>query len=124
MQIIRIETVGLGPKEVRDLAEVVRRMEGVSDVQWTPYLSGQVEKRSLPQASVQALHLIVRLVEPVATAIGTIALNHVYKRVGEGIVDRAWDSVKARLSGESVVEVGVKLYGPDGELIREHRGKR
>ena len=74
--------------------------------------------------AVTALHLVVHLAEGAALGVVTAAGQHAYKKIGEGIVDKAWDSFKARLTGKSVVDVGVKLYGPDGELIKHHKGKR
>jgi hypothetical protein len=126
MQEVRIETEGLTPKEVIALERLLRLMDEVDDATFLPFLPGTVQYRSLssPQMGINTLHLVVRLADGALLGIGIEASKHIYKKVGESIVDRLWDAISAKLTGKSVVEVGVKLYGPDNELIKEHKGKR
>jgi len=130
MPQIRIETDGLTLREARELEQIIQGFDEVEDTQVLPFAPGTMDYRSLPttpQASLPPLHLVVRL-----TAVGTAAAKgialaagaHLYRKVGESIVDRAWNTMKVKFSGKSVVDVGVTLYGADGELIKEIKQKR
>jgi hypothetical protein len=130
MRQIRIETDGLTLREARELEEIVQGFEEVADTQVWPFAPGTMHYRSLPttpQASLPPVHVVVHLTEigtAAAKGIAIAAGAHLYKKVGESIVDRAWNTMKVKFSGKSVVDVGVKLYGADGELIKEIKGKR
>jgi hypothetical protein len=123
MREFRIETDGLTIREVLEIEKLVRTLENVEDAKFTPFLPGTKQNRMMPppQAALTTMHVLVRLaVKGVAIAAG----QHLYKKLGEGIVDKAWDAVKLKLSGKSGVEVTIRLYGPDGELLKSHEGKR
>ncbi|SDG00920.1 hypothetical protein [Terriglobus roseus] len=131
MTQIRIETDGLTPKEAMELAQIIQGFEGVEAAQFSPIKPGSMQYRSFPMAPQAALavwHVVVHLAEigtaGAALGVGKAAAEHAYKKVGEAIVDKAWDAIKAKFTGKSVVDVGVKLYGPYGELIKEITGKR
>lgn len=123
---IRIETDGLTMKEALELESYLKTLDEIAEARFMPFLPGEPQTRSFPiQAAVpHALHLLIKLADGAALATGAAATNHLYKKVGEGIVDKAWEKAKSKFTSKSVVEAGVKLYGPDGELIKEHRGRR
>jgi hypothetical protein len=118
---IRIETEGLSGRDVVKLEAVVRGFAEVSNVNWTTcFPASDIRARQSVPLNPATQHLIVSLAEGAFFGIGTAASSHFYKKVGEAIVDRVWDAVKTKF-GNSEVEVGVKLYGPDGQLIKQHR---
>ena len=124
----RIETDGLTLKEVRELQLVLREVAGVEDARFMPFLfDSDVNGRSLLRLQASAaeiLHLIFRVGEGAALGIGVEASKHLYRRVGEGAVDKVWAAVASKLSGKSSVNVAVTLYGPDDEIIKDLRGRR
>ena len=126
MDTIRIETDGLTLKEVRELEALLSSLDEVAEAKLWPFPPGTLQNRSLPpvQMGIGTLHVVIRLAEGAVMGIGGAAGTHIYKKIGEGLVDKAWDGIRARFSGKSSVEVGIKLYGPDGQIIKEHRDKR
>jgi hypothetical protein len=123
---LRIQTEGLTFKEVLELEKLMESLDSVQGAKFTPVLPGTMERRSFPspQATITTLHLVFRLAKGGAQGVGAAAGIHIYKKIGEGVVDKVWDAVRAKLTGKSVAEVEVKLYGPDGELIKQHKGRR
>jgi hypothetical protein len=108
---------------VFEVEKLIRSFEDVEDANFSPFLPGVKQNRMMPspQMALTTMHVLFRLaVKGVVMAAG----QHLYKKVGEGVVDKVWDAVKLKLSGTSSVEVAVKLYGPDGELLKIHKGKR
>lgn len=129
MPNFRIETDGLTPKEALELEKIIAAFDYVESAKFTTILPGTMERRSFPpQAALPILHILIRLVEAgavgVAIGVGNAAAQHTYKRVGEGLVDKAWDAIKGKFSGSSAAEVSITLYGPDGQPIKKHKGRR
>ena len=125
MSNLRIETEGLTLREAVELEKIIATFDGVETAKFTPVLPGTMERRSFPpQAAAHILHILIRLTEGAAGGVGFSATQHAYKRVGEGLVDRAWDAIKGKFSGSSAAEVEIKLYGPDGQLVKLHKGRR
>jgi hypothetical protein len=129
MANLRIETEGLTLKEVVELEKIIAAFDDVDSTEFTPILPGAMKRRAfVVQATIPVAHILIHLAQTGMTAAvgGTViaASQHAYKRVGEALVDKAWDAIKGKFSGNSVVEGGIKLYGPDGQLIKQHKGKR
>ncbi len=124
MESVRIETDGLTLKEALALQSVLDGVDSVAGTSFMPVPGGVQHKSFGPQAGIGTFHILVRFIEGAALGTGTEAARHLYRKVIESVVDKAWDSVKTRLSGSSTVEVGVRLYGADGKLLDERRGKR
>lgn len=125
----RIETEGLTLREAVELEKIIASFDEVESAKFTPVLPGTMERRSIPpQAAAHLLHILVRLTvkgaEYAAGGIVAAGSQHAYKKVGEGVVDKAWDAVKEKFSGSSRADVSVTLYGPDGQPIKRHNGKR
>jgi hypothetical protein len=103
----------------------VRGLDVVESATFMPFLPVSTHYLNFcSQASLTTLHVMVRLAELTITGVVSAGVQHAYKKVGEGLVDAAWDKLKAKLFGSSFAEVEVKLYGPDGELIKKHKGNR
>ena len=67
------------------------------------------------ECSQQLWHLGLRFAEGLSAGIGVAASKHIYKRVGEGLVDAAWDRTREKLRG--VDDPSPTLYGPDGNVV-------
>jgi len=70
-------------------------------------------------AGIPEFHIVLRFVDGAALGIGAAAAEHLYKKTGEALVDKALDWFKARFTNTSVVEVGATLYGPDDKPIKK-----
>lgn len=64
-------------------------------------------------------------------ALGSVAFKAVdkvadaaYKKIGEQIVTRLGEWMKSKAHCKSDIEMGITLFGPDGKLIENLKGKR
>jgi hypothetical protein len=118
MPNLTVHTKSLTLKEVQELTEELSHLEGVESADYLPDIMGKMQYRS-PMMAIPEFRIVLRLAEGAALGVGIEGTRHLYKRVGEALVDKALDWVKARFTNMSVVEVEVTLYGPDDKPIKK-----
>lgn len=121
--MLRIECTGLTLREGKELEERVRQVPGVGGIELDLNIKGVPQTRSV-QAAIPHFYLFIR-----AAAVGFgggVALV-AGKTVTQELTKDIYKALKqwmTRFSDKSVVEVEVKLYGPDNRLIGNSKKTR
>ena len=121
--MLRIECTGLTPREGKELAEHLRQVSGVDDIQLDLNLKGVMQTRSV-QASMPQFYLLVRAAAAGAGAGVAIVAGKTFTEELSKDIYKAIKQWMTRFTDMSVVEVEVKLYGPDDRLIDKSKKTR
>jgi len=128
MILSKIECEGLTLKEAKELQTQLIQLPGIGSVQLENIEKDAVLTRDSVQAATPHINLLLKLAEVGVGALATGALSEagkdLYKQVGVDAVDALGRWLKGKFRGETGIPVQVKLYGPDGELIKMLDHKR
>ena len=130
MSDFKLVLKGFSSKEAHELAERLKAVDEVEDARAAfkthdhAFNPNDIQiMASIPPIEI-VIHLGVAGMKLMGGGIALAAGNHLYKKVGEGLIDKIWEYMAAKCSGKSVVEVESVLYGPDGKPLKMMKSKR
>jgi hypothetical protein len=115
MAKLRLEFEGLALYEIETLFPLLASTEGVSNVDFTAKSREDADGNFFVAPPIDViLNLATHGIESAGAGVALAAGSHLYKIVGEAIVDKmvGWIKSKGRRRGYSVT-----LYGPDDKPI-------
>jgi hypothetical protein len=124
----RIVLNGLTNKEASELIEHLKTIEEVeSATKRSRFLGHSFDLDNFrPQTAIQnteiAIHLLKEGVHWMSDGIllgaGTQAGKHLFNKASDKLIDKLWDYMRSKFSGESTVTVTSTLFGPDDKPIK------
>lgn len=114
MTTFELHTEGLTRREAMDLLNCLELSPEIESIDMQTLMLKSVS----PQAALQPITLLVHLTESGAAGIALAAGNHLYKKLGEELVDKVWDWMRLKFSDEGSTQVSSLLLGPDGQPIK------
>ena len=114
MRTFEIHFEGLTRREALELINTLELSPEIDSVEMQTLML----KSAGPHAVLQPITLLVHLAESGAAGVAIAAGNHLYKKIGEELVDKVWDWMKNKLSDGSATPVSSLLLGPDGQPIK------
>ena len=122
---IRIELLGLTPKEAEEIQLVLQKSEHVASVRNTFGTHEGIPDRALSiQASIASSHLIVELLSLAVPAGTFVNTNPFLKTVQDELAKDLMKWLRSKYTGQSSVEVEARILGPDGRPVHSVTRRR
>jgi hypothetical protein len=121
-----IKCDGMTHKEGQEIIEYLLSIRELDDV----HMRFDIEASAASQVMMYIPHLEIwasvagGALGGAAVKAGEKVADAAFKEIGEQIATRLRAWLKSKARGKSDVEMGVTLYGPDGKLLENLKGKR